>query len=63
MERKVKEFEYMKMAQKNKVPYYSPSGIKIDVSKIDFSKGDSSMQKVKKAIQEAKSKYGIKEDK
>ena len=58
-ENKIKELEYMKMAQQLKIPYYTPSGVKIDVSTKDFSKNDASIEKAKKTIQEAKNKYQI----
>ncbi len=58
-ERKIQELEYMKMAQKQNKPYYSPSGIKVDVSQKDFSQSEAGIAKAKKIIEETRKKHGI----
>jgi hypothetical protein len=58
-ESKIKEREYQKIAQKLKVPYYTPGGVKVDVSKRDFTTSDAGIENAKNKIEEVKSKYGI----
>ncbi len=61
MESKIKEIEGMKLAQKMKIPYYTSSGEKIDVSDIDFSQSDEGIKSAKTSIEEIKKEYGIKD--
>jgi len=63
MESKIKEIEGMKLAQKMKIPYYTSSGEKIDVSDIDFSQSDEGIKSAKTSIEEIKKEYGIKDKK
>jgi hypothetical protein len=61
MESKIKEIEGMKLAKKMKIPYYTSSGEKIDVSDIDFSKSDEGIKSAKTSIEGIKKEYGIKD--
>ena len=63
MESKIKEIEGMKLAQKMKIPYYTSSGEKIDVSDIDFSQSDEGIKSAKTSIEGIKKEYGIKDEK
>lgn len=63
MESKIKEIEGMKLAQKMKIPYYTSSGEKIDVSDMDFSQSDEGIKNAKKTIEGLKKEYEIKDKK
>jgi hypothetical protein len=62
-EGKIKEIERMKIAQKLNLTYYTSSGIEVDVSDRDFSKGEAGIEAAKNNIAKTKARYGIKDKK